>query len=144
MSKSDFNAFELPEDSASLRSLVLELLSKNDEQQRCVDEQNHRIDAQRKQTESLQVELVRVKLELERYKKWYYGPRADRLQSDQDVAQMLLNFSEALDQKPINAEDLPRLAEPAEELRRVKRRKGRRNLANFENLPVTTHVYELS
>jgi transposase len=26
----------------------------------------------------------------------------------------------------------------------VKRRKGRRNLANFENLPVTTHVYELS
>jgi transposase len=26
----------------------------------------------------------------------------------------------------------------------VKRRKGRRHLANFENLPVTTHVYELS
>jgi transposase len=31
-----------------------------------------------------------------------------------------------------------------EELRRVKRRKGRRNLANFESQPVTTHVYELS
>jgi hypothetical protein len=28
--------------------------------------------------QQLQVELVRVKLELERYKKWYYGPRADR------------------------------------------------------------------
>jgi len=26
----------------------------------------------------------------------------------------------------------------------VKRRKGRRSLANFENLPVTTQVYELS
>ena len=26
----------------------------------------------------------------------------------------------------------------------MKRRKGRRHLANFENLPVTTHVYELS
>ena len=26
----------------------------------------------------------------------------------------------------------------------MQRRKGRRNLANFENLPVTTHVYELS
>jgi hypothetical protein len=35
-------------------------------------------------------------------------------------------------------------SEPAEELRRVKRRKGRRNLANFENLPVTTCVHELS
>jgi len=137
VSKSDFNAFELPEDSASLRALVLELQSKS-------DEQNHRIDAQRKQTESLQVELVRVNLELERYKKWYYGPRADRLQSDQDVAQMLLNFAEAADHKPINTDDLPHPTEPSEELRRVKRRKGRRNLANFENLPVTTHVYELS
>jgi hypothetical protein len=81
---------------------------------------------------------------LERYKKWYYGPRADRLRSNQDVAQLLLNFAEDLDQKPISAEDLPKPAEPAEELRRVKRRKGRRNLASFENLPVTTHVYELS
>jgi len=32
--------------------------------------------------------------------------------------------------------------EPAE--RRVQRRKGRRDLARFENLPVTTQVYELS
>jgi hypothetical protein len=28
-------------------------------------------------------------------------------------------------------------------VRRVKRRKGRRNLANFENLAVTTHIHEL-
>jgi transposase len=28
-------------------------------------------------------------------------------------------------------------------LRRVRRRKGRRNLADFENIPVTTHVHEL-
>ena len=32
----------------------------------------------------------------------------------------------------------------ADDLRRVKRHKGRRSLANFENLPVTTQVYELS
>jgi transposase len=38
----------------------------------------------------------------------------------------------------------PPQAEPEYELRRVKRRKGRRALANFENLPVTTKVYELS
>ena len=59
------------------------------------------------------------------------------------LAQMLLEFAEDLEQKPINLEDL-RQAEPEPELRRVKRRKGRRALANFENLPVTTHVYELS
>ncbi len=109
------NLITLPEDSASLRTLV----------------------------EQLQVELLRVQLELERYKKLYYGPRADRLHSDKDVAQMLLCFAEDQDQKPINKEDLPPTSEPVGELRRVKRRKGRRNLANFERLPVRTHVYEL-
>jgi transposase len=57
---------------------------------------------------------------------------------------MLLGFAETLDRKPVNPDDVPPHTEPDEELRRVKRRKGRRNLANFENLPVTTHVYELN
>jgi transposase len=57
---------------------------------------------------------------------------------------MLLGFAEALDGKPVNPDDVPAHAEPDEELRRVKKRKGRRNLASFENLPVTTHVHELS
>ena len=124
--------------------MVLVLQQECDQQKQRAEEQKQRAEAHGKQAAELQVELLRVKLELERYKKWYYGPRADRLQSDQDVAQMLLNFAEELDFKPVHAEDLPAAAEPAEELRRVKRRKGRRNLANFENLPVTTHVYELS
>ncbi|EQD66938.1 transposase IS66, partial [mine drainage metagenome] len=94
--------------------------------------------------DDLQVENLRLQLELDRYKKWYYGPRADRLQSDNDLAQMLLTFAEELDRKPVHADDLPRDAKPEEELRRVKRRQGRRNLANFENLPVTTQVHELS
>ena len=81
---------------------------------------------------------------LDRYRKWYYGPRADRLQSSGDLAQLLLNFSAEMDLKPVNGADVPPRSEPEEELRRVKRRKGRRNLANFENLPVTTQVHELS
>ena len=154
----DSNLLQVPEDSASLRALVQQLLLERDhekqraqelkqhadEQQRRAEEHQRRVDQQIKQTEQLQVELLRVKLELDRYKKWYYGPRADWLQSDQDVAQMLLNFAEELDCKPVPAEDLAAAAEPAEELRRVKRRRGRRNLANFENLSVSTQVYELS
>ena len=70
--------------------------------------------------------------------KWYYGPRADRLASSQDLAQALLEFAEQLDEKAISPEDVPSKAEPAYELRRVKRRPGRRHLANFEKLPVTT------
>jgi transposase len=57
---------------------------------------------------------------------------------------MLLNFAEEMDLKPVNPNDLPSRTEPAEDLRRVKRRKGRRNLANFENLPVTTQFHELN
>jgi transposase len=139
-----YNSLPLPEGNESLQALVRELLLERDQQQRHAEEQQRNFEAQRQQTEQLQVELVRVKLELERYKKWYYGPRADRLQSQGELAQLLLNFAEALDQKPIHAEDLPASTEPTEALRRVARRKGRRNLANFENLPVTTHVYELS
>jgi hypothetical protein len=56
------NSFELPEDSASLRALVQQLLLEQGQQQRRADEQS-------RQKEQLQVELVRVKLELERYKK---------------------------------------------------------------------------
>src|SRR5260370_29862422 len=73
-----------------------------------------------------------------------YGPRADRLNSTSELAQVLLDFGQELEQRPIHPEDVPAASEPAYELRRVKRRKGRRSLANFENLPVTTQVYELS
>ena len=121
---------ELPEDNASLKVVIRSLLLERDGEKRRADD--------------LQVENLRLQLELERFRKWYYGPRADRLQSDNDLAQMLLHFAEEMDRKPVNPDDVPRDAKPEEELRRVRRRQGRRNLANFENLPVTTHVHELS
>ena len=121
---------ELPDDNASLKVVIRSLLLERDGEKRRADD--------------LQVENLRLQLELERFRKWYYGPRADRLQSDNDLAQMLLHFAEEMDRKPVNPDDVPRDAKPEEELRRVKRRQGRRNLANFENLPVTTQVHELS
>src|SRR5215469_8569958 len=101
-----------------------------------------RAEEQRRRADDLYLEKLRLQQELERYKKATYGPRADRLSMNQ-LAQMLLEFAEVLEQKPIPLEDL-RGTEPEPELRRVKRRKGRRALANFENLPVNTQVYELS
>jgi len=101
-------------------------------------------DDEKQRANDLYVENLRLQLELDRYRKWYYGPRADRLQTHGDLAQMLLTFAEEMDRKPVNPDDVPSRTEPAEELRRVKRRKGRRNLANFENLPVTVQVHELN
>jgi zinc-finger binding domain of transposase IS66 len=54
------------------------------------------------------------------------------------------NYPPAIPSPLLHPEDVPAKAEPEYELRRVKRRPGRRDLANFENLPVTTKVYELS
>jgi transposase len=97
-----------------------------------------------RERDDLHVENLRLQVELDSYKKRYYGPRADRLHSAGDLAQLLLSFGQEMDRKPINPDDVPPHSEPDEDLRRVKRRKGRRHLANFENLPLTTHVYELN
>ncbi len=115
-----------------------------EEQAKRAQEQTQKAQEQAKRAEDLHVENLRLQVELARYKKWYYGPRADRLPANGDLAQALLGFAEELERKPICPDDVPAQAEPEYELRRVKRRKGRRALASFENLPVTTKVYELS
>jgi transposase len=151
-------SFSLPEDNASLRILVQALLAERQQQQQQAEaqqrhieqqqgrltEQQRQAEAQRLKTAQLEAELLRVQVELERYKRWYYGPRADRLRTPGELAQLLLQFSAELDQKPSAPENRATQTEPPEELRRVQRRPGRRNLASFESLPVTTQVYELS
>lgn len=130
MRTEDTDLASLPEDNETLKTMLRSLLLERDQQT--------------KRANDLHVENLRLQLELERYRKLYYGPRADRLRSTGDLAQVLLDFAEELEQKPIHADDVPQQEKPEYEVRRVKRRKGRRALANFENLPVTTKVYELS
>src|SRR5258705_5700857 len=116
---------DLPEDKEALKAILRSLFEERDQQQQRIDD--------------LYLENLQLQKELLRYKKATYGPRADRL-SENELAQALLEFAEELEQKPLPAESLPQV-EP--EVRRVQRRKGRRALANFENLPASTHVYEL-
>jgi hypothetical protein len=134
----------LPDDSQALKRMLRALMRERDKEKRRADKHVQFAKEQSNRANSLYVENLRLQLELDRYRKWYYGPRADRLQSFAELAQLLLNFAEEMDLKPVNPEDLPPRTEPKEELRRVGQRKGRRNLANFENLPITTQVHELS
>jgi transposase len=138
----DISVNNLPEDSASLKAMLREVLGKLESVSADQQREKRLAEQLRQRADDLYLENLRLQQELERYKKATYGPRADRLSMNQ-LAQMLLEFAEAWEQKPINLEDL-RGAEPEPEVRRVKRRKGRRALANFENLPVNTQVYELS
>jgi transposase len=138
------NSVPLPDDSEALKAMLRALMRERDEEKRRAERHEQLAEQQSKRANDLYVENLHLQLELERFRKWYYGPRADRLQSSADLTQMLLNFAEEMDRKPLNLGDVPAGTEAQEEVRRVKRRKGRRNLANFENLPVTTHVHELN
>jgi hypothetical protein len=93
----------LPEDKEALKAILLSLWQRAETQTKRVDE--------------LYLETLRLQKELARLKKSTYGPRADRLSVDQ-LAQMLLEFAQALEQRPIHAEDLAR-AEAEPELRKV-------------------------
>ncbi len=141
---SEDSLVELPDDSEALKAMVRNLLEEHEREKQRAEAQALRTREEQRRADDLYLENLRLQVELDRLKKWYYGPRADRLQSESDLAQLLLSFAEAMDGKPVNPADLPPPAEPEGELRRVKRCKGRRRVADFENLAVTTQVHELS
>ncbi len=79
--------------------MVQSLLAEREGEKQRVQEQTRRAEALQRRADDLHLKLLRAQLELERYKKWYYGPRADRLQSAGDLAQLLLIFAEEMDRK---------------------------------------------
>jgi transposase len=114
----------LPNDPAALKALIAQMTAR---------------------MEAMELRSLRLEMELLKYKKWVYGPRADRLATLGEVNQMLLGFARDLEARPVDAQDLA--AEASEKNnatpRRVERGKGRRDLANFEHLPVTRHEHDL-
>lgn len=123
-------AIPLPDDPAVLKAMIARMQSRMD---------------------ALELRSLRLEMELLKYKKWLYGPRADKLASLGEVHQMLLGFGEELDRRPIDPADAADLAAedkgaPSAPSRRVKRgRGGRRNLASeaFAHLPVTRCEHDL-
>jgi transposase len=110
----------LPDDPQALKQIILDLSRQRDD---------------------WHVKFLRAETELLRLKKWYYGPRADTLASLGEVNQLLLNFADELETRPV--EDLPADA-PAAQAKTVRRvRRGRRHLAAFDQLPVTRHEQDL-
>ena len=108
------------------------------------EQQRERADNLQKKSDELYIENLRLQVQVDRFKRWYYGPRADRLSTALELGQMLLAFGEEFDSKPVNKEDLPADEAPDESPRRIRKSRGRRNLENFGKLPVQEHVYELS
>jgi transposase len=155
----DATLTSLPDDPRTLKAMVLSLTRRCDEVARRCDEVTRRCDEATTQRDEAtrqrdqwklkhdEKELDRLRLEVEllRLKKWYYGPRADQLTTPEDVAQMLLSFGEQLEARPVDLEDVPAEVDlrnvEVKTIRRVKR--GRRNLAAFDELPVTRKEHDL-
>ena len=76
----------MPEDPVALKTLLRAVLAERDQAQQRAEEQAARAAQQGKRADDLYLEKLRLQLELDRYKKWYYGPRADRLKSPGEVA----------------------------------------------------------
>ena len=95
----------LPDDKEALKAILHSLWQEREHQEKRAEEYLRKAEEQRKRADELYLEKLRLQMELERYKKATYGPRADRLSMNQ-LAQMLLEFAEVLEQKPIQLEDL--------------------------------------
>lgn len=137
----------LPDDPVLLKRMLAQRTRERDELQAA--KQQIEQDKQ-----AVEFKLLRVEVELLRYKKWYYGPRADRLTSLGEVNQLLLAFGQDLDAKPAEQEAAGNAASAtaispessASQNHMTTRRigRGRRDLAAFEHLPVSRQVYDLS
>jgi transposase len=129
----------LPDDPATLKQIIAT--------------QRRSLATLTEQRDAAQIKALRLEVELLRLKKWYYGPRADKLATSDQVNQMLLGFAQELEARPVEPNDLPDPASTSppssdaapvdvKTIRRVRR--GRRNLAALDQLPVTVHEHDLS
>ena len=128
----------LPDDPQALKLLLVE-------RERRIAALAGERDRAARDRDAWQIKFLRAETELLRLRKWYYGPKADTLANAGDVAQLLLGFGEQLEARPVEADDVPadvdlRTVE-TKTVRRVRR--GRRNLAAFDQLPVIRKEHDL-
>lgn len=143
----------LPDEPATLKRFVVALAQRHDAQVRQRDarmkaleaEHGRRIAELERKQQELELDKLRLTHQLELLRKRYYGPRADRVEPDQ----LLLEFAVALEARPVDAALFATspgapVQEPIDPqtVRRVRR--GRRNLALFDKLPVTQKVHDLA
>lgn len=128
----------LPDDPQALKLLLVE-------RERRIATLAGERDRAARDRDAWQIKFLRAETELLRLRKWYYGRKADTLTGAGDVAQMLLGFGEQLENRPLDPADLPRdLAPGTVEVKTVRRlKRGRRNLAAFDRLPVIRKEHDL-
>jgi transposase len=135
----DAAVHSLPDDPGLLKTLLIERHER-------IAELSRELEQTKAQAE---LDKLRLEQQLLVAMKKLYGPRADRLASQGDVAQLLLDFALELESRPVDPADLPPDADAGQidpqTIRRVKRR-GRRNLGSdeFDHLPLVRKEHDLN
>lgn len=146
----------LPDDPVELKAIILSFANERDAATRERDERNdllsqreQRIAELQQKQQELELEKLRLEHKLLAALKRIYGPRADRVMNEADVAQLLLDFAKDLESRPVDTADIPPDADlrGVEEtsIRRVRRRRGRRDLSadEFDHLPILRKEHDL-
>lgn len=151
--------FNLPDDVAALRAMVLASNAKVTEAQAIaiaaqakVDSATRKADELAARVEKLDGQLAKVNAELLKLRKMVYGPRADRFTTQEQVDQLPLLFAQDLGERPINPEDVPQedraaVVEAGKEARTARvNRRGRRDLKSkeYEHLPERRVEHDLA
>lgn len=130
----------LPDDPAALKAMLIELSGRNAQ----LEANAAKLEAERQRLAQQNILLAH---ELFRYKKWFYGPRADRLADENGLAQMLLEFTGRFKQAvaaeaaagPANVDE----AGEAKQSRKAGGGGGRRHLGAMDELTTTTHEHDI-
>ena len=162
-------ASDLPDDPVLLKRLLaeqdtriaeqaaaLEAIADRDQRIARLEVENRTLEAGKRALEAdirqLELEKLRMEVELLRLRKWYYGRRADTLTHFEETAQLVLDFAEQIESlPPAEVEDTEAIADDASsvdlrdvDLNSVRTvRRGRRDLAAFDDLPVIRRTHDL-
>jgi hypothetical protein len=70
---SEANPVSLPDDSQALKAMLRTLMRVRDDEKQRANKHEQRAEEQTRRANDLQVENLRLQLELDRFRKWYYG-----------------------------------------------------------------------
>jgi transposase len=144
---------DLPDDPVVLKAILLKQFAEREQQLAELARRDAQLAEQMRQSDALRLELIRAKHDLLRMQRWYYGRRADKLSDLEEIAMPLFDFARQLESLPVpQVEDVEAIADDQKpvdlrdvELKTVRKvRKGRRNLAEFDKLPLIRKEHDLS
>lgn len=143
----------LPNDPQALRAMVLALSRQRDDATSERDDWKQQHDCKARECDQWHIKFLAAEMDLLRLRKQYYGRKADRMTTSADAAQLVLEFTQRLEALPVpEVEDVEAVTEDPQpidlgqvELTEVRKvRRGRRNLAVFDQLPVVRKEHDLS